>query len=149
MKGCIKILLFACAMLLLGQVCAEIYTWTDAQGRVHFGDKPADNDRAQAVNVRINTFESVTYDSLGKGVPEPAARGGNVIMYATQWCGVCKKARRYFNDNNISFTEYDIDKDPKAQARFDALEGKGVPVILVGKRRMNGFSAEGFERIYR
>ena len=129
MKGCIKILLFACAMLLSGQVCAEIYTWT--------------------VNVRINTFESVTYDSLGKGVPEPAARGGNVIMYATQWCGVCKKARRYFNDNNISFTEYDIDKDPKAQARFDALEGKGVPVILVGKRRMNGFSVEGFERIYR
>ena len=91
MKGCIKILLFACAMLLSGQVCAEIYTWTDAQGRVHFGDKPADNDRAQAVNVRINTFESVTYDSLGKGVPEPAARGGNVIMYATQWCGVCRK----------------------------------------------------------
>ena len=62
---------------------------------------------------------------------------------------MCKKARRYFNDNNISFTEYDIDKDPKAQARFDALEGKGVPVILVGKRRMNGFSVEGFERIYR
>ena len=149
MKGCIALLLFASAMLLAGQACAEIYTWTDAQGRVHFGDKPADNDRAQAVNVRINTFESVTYESLGKGVPEPAARGARVIMYATQWCGVCKKARRYFNDNNIPFTEYDIDNDPKAQARFDALEGKGVPVILVGKRRMNGFSVEGFERIYR
>jgi len=25
---------------------------------------------------------------------------------------------------------------------------KGVPVILVGKQRMNGFSAAGFKQIY-
>ncbi len=148
MKGCMALLLLAGAVLQSGLASAEIYTWKDAQGKVHFGDRPTENDKAQAVNVRINTFESVTYESLGKGVPEPAARRGKVVMYATQWCGVCKQARRYFNDNNIPFTEYDIDNDPKARQRFDALNGKGVPVIVVGKRRMNGFSAEGFERIY-
>lgn len=141
-------LLCAAVVLLSGLASADIYTWQDAQGRIHFGDRPADNDNAEAVEVRINTFESVTYESLGKGLPEPAARRSHVIMYATQWCGVCKKARRYFKANNIPFTEYDIDNDAGARQRFDALNGKGVPVILVGKQRMNGFSAEGFERLY-
>ncbi len=150
MKGCIVRILIFSLVLAWGMASADgIYTWTDAQGRVHFGDKPAENDQAETVNVQINTFESVTYQSLDKGLPASAEGSGKVVMYATQWCGVCRKARRYFNDNNIPFIEYDIDKDPKAQARFDALQGKGVPVILVGKRRMNGFSAAGFERLYR
>jgi len=28
------------------------------------------------------------------------------------------------------------------------MRAKGVPVILIRKQRMNGFSIEGFERLY-
>lgn len=31
---------------------AEIYKWTDAQGRVHFGDKPKNGQKAQEVEVK-------------------------------------------------------------------------------------------------
>jgi glutaredoxin-like YruB-family protein len=70
-------------------------------------------------------------------------------MYSTAWCGYCKKARKYFTSKGIAFIEYDIEKNARAKRDYDALGGKGVPVILVGKKRMNGFSPQGFDRIYK
>ena len=72
----------------------------------------------------------------------------HVVMDATSWCRYCKKARRYFNSHGSSYTDYDIEQNARAKRRYDALGGKGVPVILVGKKRMNGFSVSGFKRIY-
>ncbi|MFT5419606.1 MAG: glutaredoxin-like YruB-family protein [Candidatus Endobugula sp.] len=69
-------------------------------------------------------------------------------MYSTAWCGYCKKARKYFTSKGIAFIEYDIEKNARAKRDYDALGGKGVPVILVGKKRMNGFSPQGFDRLY-
>ena len=69
-------------------------------------------------------------------------------MYSTDWCHYCKKARQYFKKNNIAYTEYDIDKNKKAKRRYKEMGATGVPVILVGKKRMNGFNQKGFERIY-
>jgi len=132
--------LFACGVLQ-----AQVYKWTDAEGRVHYGDAPQATDDAEPVELRINTYTSVSYEQLGKGVPISA---GRVVMYSTSWCGYCKKARRYFQKRGIAFSEYDIETDAAARARYDALGARGVPVILVGSRRMNGFSEQGFEKIY-
>ena len=41
---------------------AEIYKWTDENGRVHFGDKPAENVSAESVTVEVNSYTNVTYD---------------------------------------------------------------------------------------
>lgn len=49
MKACLLLLALA---LLAPAAGAEIYKWTDAQGRVHFGDKPTDKTRAEEVEVR-------------------------------------------------------------------------------------------------
>lgn len=72
-----------------------------------------------------------------------------VVMYATSWCPYCQQARNYFRQQGISYTEYDIERDAEAKHRYQAFGGRGIPVIFVGKRRMNGFSASGFNRIYR
>ena len=69
-------------------------------------------------------------------------------MYSTTWCGVCKKAKRYFKSKKIPFTEYDIEKSEQAAREFKKLRGRGVPVILVGDSRMNGFSVKNFDRLY-
>ena len=45
--------------------------------------------------------------------------------------------------------EYDIEKSSKGKRLYQDLGATGVPVILVGKQRMNGFSEAGFELIYR
>jgi glutaredoxin len=124
---------------------AEIYKWVDESGRVHFGDAPDNTKSAKKVEVKVNSYEHVTNDD---GVSDSDFDSNHVIMYATSWCGYCRKARNYFKANNIAFSEYDIEKDERAKKKYDALGGRGVPVILVGNKRMNGFNAQGFKRMY-
>jgi len=128
---------------------AEVYKWTDANGRVHYGDNPKEGDNAEQVKLQINSYEAVTVtDYTPSAEATESKKPKRVIMYSTEWCGYCKKAAKYFRENNIAFTEYDIEKDPAAKKRYDALGAKGVPVILVGSKRMNGFSVAGFNNIY-
>ncbi len=72
-----------------------------------------------------------------------------VVMYATSWCPYCRQARNYFRQQGIAYIEYDIEKDAAARQAYRAFGGRGIPVIFVGKRRMNGFSVTGFNKIYR
>lgn len=59
-----------------------------------------------------------------------------------------KKARNYFREKKINFVEYDIEKNSGARSEYDKLGATGIPVILVGKRRMNGFIENGFKQLY-
>ena len=121
----------------------EIYRWVDQNGKVHFGDKKPKHLESERLQLKINTYTSVTYDEAVIDYGEK-----KVVMYSTDWCGYCKKARKYFSDNFIPFTEYDIEKNRTARIRYKKMGATGVPVITVGKKRMNGFSIKGFQRIY-
>lgn len=70
-----------------------------------------------------------------------------VIMYSTRWCPYCKKAREYFKRHQISYVEYDIEASATNLESFRALNGNGVPLILVGERRMQGFTPQSFEAL--
>ena len=70
-------------------------------------------------------------------------------MYSTSWCGACKRAKQYFNENGINYVEYDVETNEKGKQDFRELGGRGVPIILVGNKRLNGFTASSFEKIYR
>lgn len=124
---------------------AEIYKWKDASGRVHYGDSPSAKENAEQIVLDDNSYEHVTYDD---GAAYDRGSTQRVVMYSTSWCGYCKKARKYFQQEKINYVEYDIEKDERARRLYDMIGGKGVPVILVGKKRLNGFSVAGFERIF-
>lgn len=138
---------------------AEIYKWVDAEGAIHYTDKPPANEQPTLeITGRISSYDSPEILPAGSmensvtGKPEAGlhkpAKNKRVVMYSAPWCGVCKKAKKYFAENNISHTEYDIDSNTKAKADFEKIGGRGVPVILVGRSRMNGFSPNGFEQLY-
>ena len=69
------------------------------------------------------------------------------VMYSTQWCPYCRKARAYFERRKITYVEYDIEASAQNLAQFQALNGHGVPLILVGDKRLQGFSAQAFEAL--
>lgn len=71
-----------------------------------------------------------------------------VVMYSTSWCGYCRKARKYFKANDIKFVEHDIERNLAAKQDYDRLGGNGVPLIVVGENKMNGFSRKRFDRLY-
>ena len=139
-----KLILIISTLLFAIGVSAEILKWTDSDGRVHFGDKPPPGAETSIVEVRINTYESPNIEALQE-ILNPKDK---VVMYSAVWCGVCKKAKKYFRENNIPYKDYDIDKSSKGKKDYKKLGAKGVPVILVGKKRLNGFSAATFESIY-
>ncbi|MBI2289335.1 MAG: hypothetical protein HYU73_03160 [Betaproteobacteria bacterium] len=45
----------------------------------------------------------------------------------------------------FSYVEYDIEASAQSLANFRALNGRGVPLIVVGDKRMQGFSPKSFE----
>jgi len=142
-KSIFNIFLFCLGMWSASGALSEIYRWTDEQGNVHYSDRKTSRHVSKKVEVRVNAYESVSYDS------SIFDTGKKVVMYSTEWCGYCKKAKRYFNMKGITYTEYDVEKNARAKSEYQAMGATGVPVILVGKKRMNGFSEKGFEKLYR
>lgn len=145
-----RLIMLACTLLLAAPLAqAEIYKWKDASGRIHFGDEPPGKAGAEKLTLQINTYESVSYQTMpATGLPGDVRRDGGVVMYGASWCGYCKRARAYFAAHRIRYVEHDIEKSPRAREDFERFGGRGVPVIFVGNTRINGFSAAGFEAVY-
>jgi glutaredoxin len=149
--------------LLLLMVCAttvfagKVYQWKDENGQVHFGDRPPAGTKKQSVDIRVNTIETPAIYKLKPGETRSSLRsstsaaGGTrrVVMFSAEWCGVCKRAKRYFRSQSIAFTEHDIEKSASAARDFKQLGGRGVPLILVGDSKLFGFSQASFNRLYR
>ena len=76
------------------------------------------------------------------------ATAQKVVMYATGWCPYCARARAHFRRNSIDYVEHDIEKSASARAEHQRLGGRGVPLILIGEQRMNGFSETRFDSLY-
>ncbi|MFT4823689.1 MAG: glutaredoxin [Halioglobus sp.] len=127
---------------------AQIYKWTDESGGVYFSDKAAEGATVETVKLQINSYEHVSYEAMPVDVSKNENGNKKVVMYSASWCGYCRKARNYFNAQGIAFTELDIERNSRAKKEYDSMGGRGVPVILVGKKRMNGFSIAGFTTIY-
>lgn len=74
---------------------------------------------------------------------EPAVTGsGDVVLYATSWCGYCRKTRELFKERGVSYKEYDIEKSEEGMKRYEALGGNGVPVIDVRGTVIHGYDED-------
>jgi glutaredoxin len=139
------VVIFGCVSMFSAMpISAEIYKWIDGDGKVHFGDQPPSAANAERLDLRINTYTSPEETDVGNDFGAVK----KVTMYGASWCAVCKKARKYFRAKGIAFVEYDIEKSSKGKRDFKRLGGKGVPIILVGGKRLNGFSEGTFEKLY-
>ncbi|WP_163831169.1 glutaredoxin family protein [Spartinivicinus ruber] len=143
-------LLLTITTLLVSTANAEIYRWVDKNGKVHFSDKKPQHKPASTIDInQTNTYQNIELKPLGpSSVKSSNKRNRGVVMYSAEWCGYCKVARNYFQSNKIPFKEYDIDKNEKARQEYQELGGKGVPLILVGKKKMSGFTQQRFESLY-
>jgi glutaredoxin len=137
--------------LALAPIQAEVYKWKDAQGVLHFSDRPPGDGKADRVQLPpANSYPSPPAEvaPAERAQAKRPAKARSVVMFSAQWCGYCRKARDYFQSSGVAFRERDIEKDAAARAEYDRLGGTGVPLILVGDRRLNGFSEDSFRRLY-
>jgi glutaredoxin 3 len=63
-----------------------------------------------------------------------------VIMYATSTCPYCERARRLLDRKGVSYTEINVDQDPKLRAEMEARSGRfSVPQIFIGEHHVGGY----------
>lgn len=129
---------------------ADVYRWEDEDGNVHFSDSPPKQRQSEAKDVPdVQTVETVNVSTRQTQASQTNSTGApEVVMYGTEWCPHCKRAREYFQANGIDFREYDVEKSAKGKRFMKRSDANGIPVILVGNHRMTGFSQGRFDQLY-
>jgi len=62
-----------------------------------------------------------------------------VEMYASDWCGYCRRARALLESKGVVFTEIDVEAVPGARSEMAARGGgDSVPQVFIGGRAVGG-----------
>ncbi|WP_273528093.1 glutaredoxin family protein [Pseudomonas sp.] len=143
------------ALLLALPATAQVTKWVDADGRVHYGDRPPAGKAISTAPLRgtLSVGDGMTVvEQEFQSAPAPAKpaalplpRRGEIWIYTTPRCRYCRIAKEHMLLKGLKFAEKDITANPRHQAEFKALGGRGVPVTLAGARRFDGYREEGFE----
>jgi glutaredoxin len=144
-----------CALaLFLAPAAAQVYRWTDPQGKTHYGDKPPEEAKATAREVKIT---AKSYDGPPQiddwaaiiRRPADATRSagtpGQLTLYSATWCGPCKRAKAHLAKTGIPYRNVDIDDSDANKAEFRSYGGGGIPLFILGTKRMRGFSPESLD----
>ena len=134
---------------------AQVYRWTDPQGKTHYGDKPPEEmkDKAKEVKITAKSYDGPPQiDDWAAIIRRPATeatRGydaGRLTLFSATWCGPCKRAKAHLAKNGISYRNVDIDESDENKAEFRAFGGGVIPLFILGNKRMRGFSAESLDQ---
>lgn len=137
-------LLFLSAGLLIvsvGNVQADtLYRWTDKAGKVHYGDRPAED----AVRTEAKKFAAprpADDDDLSY-TTRKAKQDFPVTFYVAPNCGEpCVRARAFLNKRGIPFVEKNLLTKEDGEAFKAKTGGNSVPSLTVGRAVLSGFEA--------
>ncbi|HEX7114337.1 MAG TPA: glutaredoxin 3 [Steroidobacter sp.] len=63
-----------------------------------------------------------------------------VLMYSTDWCGYCQRARNLLARKGVQPREIKVDEEPDARATMLRETGRRtVPQIFIGGRHVGGY----------
>ncbi len=87
------------------------------------------------------TLAALTAQRAGGG----PAGAKKVVMYTTSHCPACVMAKQYFAKKGVPYEEIDVERSEQGREAFQKLGGRGVPLIMVGTQRMEGFSSQAID----
>jgi len=150
--NCFKILVLVCLLFMPHFVLAQIYYWEDQNGVKHDSSTPPENRegirdyKVYSTTSDVNEEEMEPANSTSLQNPVSVSqkkKTPKVIIYTTSWCGVCKKAKAWMNQNRVPYQEFDVEASEANYQKYKAEGGDGgVPLILVGNNKMRGWSEE-------
>ncbi|MBW2410455.1 MAG: DUF4124 domain-containing protein [Deltaproteobacteria bacterium] len=151
-------------LLTLGVASAEIYSWEDENGVVHYSDTPpthiteweekeeaTGNESQQDDQTRKYEYNpeliSEILEELDDGSEDDSVPGPSVELYVTSWCTYCHKAKAFFRSKGIEFTEYNIENDEEAAQRMlSHTSSRAVPFVIINGQKIQGYSSAAYER---
>ncbi|MDM8553728.1 glutaredoxin domain-containing protein [Desulfococcaceae bacterium HSG7] len=155
----LTLLIAFCFLFSTALLYADMYSWTDENGVKHFSNAPPpQNQEIQNFDTveEIETEYAPPTDTTKVGRPsendktdesdegsifkKKSLKNQKVVMFTTPSCGWCKRAKAFFQKHSVQYIAYDIKKSKKAYLKFKKLKGRGVPLILIGDKRISGFN---------
>jgi glutaredoxin 3 len=70
-----------------------------------------------------------------------AESAGEVVMYSTNWCGYCQRARNLLERKGVAVTEIKLDDEPDQRPVMLQRTGgqRTVPQIFIGELHVGGY----------
>ena len=97
--------------------------------------------------IGIAAFATLLY--FGQGPASMSAReidaNCDIVLFSTQSCPYCRKARNYFKQQQLPFCERDIQQSTRDHELFKRLGGRGVPLVVIGDETIKGYSVQNFQ----
>ena len=55
-----------------------------------------------------------------------------ITMYGAEWCGDCRRSKKFLDSNNVEYTYIDVEADESASDKVIEINGgmRSIPVIL-------------------
>jgi glutaredoxin len=154
----LRILTIVLAILLFADAgyAQTIFKSTGPDGSIVYSDHPPADGKIERTFDFVELPSSPVPDQLvtanagvkrkPTAVAHPVATGG-VLMYSATWCGYCRRAKAYLANKGIAYTNVDIDTADGREA-FNLAGSGGVPLLVVGSRRIRGFSPAGYDSFF-
>lgn len=129
--------LFAGFILCLSSVQAQTYRWVDADGRIHFSDKPPPAKYLPKQH-DIRDGSNGTSGGLNYTLSQ-AMQNFPVTLYAGTDCAPCDDGRALLKKRGIPFTEKIVMTSDDAAKLKEAGGGGELPFLTVGRLSNIGF----------
>jgi glutaredoxin len=88
------------------------------------------------------------WDSWSWTTTKTKAPSSGVVLYTTRSCGYCKQAKAYLEGKGIKYQEIDVETKSGNAQYAQAGGGKGVPMIVVAGKNVNGFSPAAYDALF-
>jgi glutaredoxin len=100
------------------------------------------NARLKQVKLDIASCQQAVSDLLDQQAKQP-----RVVVYTTSTCPYCKMAKDYLARKGVPYREVNIEASQENYNEYKQLGGNGVPLIIVGDRKMEGFSEQALDQM--
>jgi len=132
------VLLFAVCLAMCNFATAgELYRWVDAQGKVHYGDMPAPDSKAES-----KKFPAAVHNENESYETSRARQNFPATLYVSENCGdYCTQARNLLNQRGIPFAEKKLVTDEEITAYKKQAGTDNVPALQLGNNYVTGFQA--------
>jgi glutaredoxin len=140
-----RVLLALLAVALAVPADAQVYRWTDEQGRVRYSDTPPPPSAKEKKRFGPTAQERARAASKQLAA---AAEKFPLTLYSSPTCAApCAAARAALNKRGVPFREVQVWDDATNAELKRASGGNEVPVLMVGERAaVKGFEQAAFDQ---
>ena len=156
LRSAVCVLSFAISMTTSADT---VFKAVGPNGEITYSDKPpADRARANTLEFRnlpssplpaqvLRFREQLEKSAEGRISAARAPRASDVALFTASWCGHCKRAKAHLRAAQINYVEYDIENVDGMRAFIGAGGSGGVPLLVAGDRRVQGYSSAAYEQL--